>query len=116
MLRIVGAALPDPAATGFLLIVLLASFAIDVWLLRALLRFLRSGHLKPRDRVARTLMSLGSIVFLGAVQFACLIVTVTRKPIGLWPGAYLVVLELLAYTGIALVVFGIVGNAKRLFQ
>jgi len=96
---------------AFLLIVFLAGFVVDVWVLRTLFR-----SLKQRRKMGQILMSLGAVLFIGAVQFACLTILLTHKSIGLWPNAYLRAMQALAYSGIALVVSGIIANISSLFR
>lgn len=117
LMRIVtSTASPDPIARAFLLVVFLASVAIDSWLLRGLLRSYRSTHLKLADKTAVFLLSVGAILFLGALQFASLAMLLGNGPISMWPHTDRIVMEALAYTGIAVVLVGIVVNLKSSFR
>jgi hypothetical protein len=107
---------PDPLARGFLIIVVLSTFAIDVWILRGISRSRQSTELKGSNKTGAILMSIGAIVFLGAVQLAGLTILLTSEPIGAWPRMCRLALTLLSCTGIAAVVLGIIVNLKSAFR
>ena len=107
---------PDPRARVFLMIVVLATFAIDVWVLRGISRSKQSTELKRTNKTGAILMSVGAIVFLGAVQLAGLTILLTREPIEAWPRMCRLALTFLSCTGITAIVLGIIINLKSAFR
>src|SRR5438045_2107253 len=76
-----------PSAIGlcFLIILFLATVALDIRITLAVVRSFRSAQLTKTDKSAVMLMSVGAIVFILGVQIACLTSLITRQTIELWP-------------------------------
>jgi len=108
----------EPSLTGraFLTIVAIATFAIDVSIAYGLAKKLRSKSLGKTDKAALALMSIGAVLFGGAVELACLTMLATGQPVSLWPHACRLGVTFLSYIGIGAVVLGIVVNVRSAFR